>query len=234
MNLPEKQPSKQPSQQPPEERIVPQSADAAPPVPAPETAAPTGAAEVRVPAAGPAGTTRRAKTEDFAFLARLPARKPETFDRDAITRAVLMVGGLALGLWLVMIVARPNTPVDPEPEFPEESYVQEVAPITSTGNGLAPAPQNLAPTPEIISLTPDPAWAPPTPTPARLRGMPAPGTEAPGMQAPVGQAPMRQVPAGRAPAMAPEAGTGAYGSELDESQPAVADTPDPSNLFTSP
>lgn|GEM_PF-2647231 len=224
MNLPEKQPSKQPSEQPPEERFAPQSADAPPPVPAPETAAPTGAAEVRVPAAGPAGTTRRAKTEDFAFLARLPARKPETFDRDAIARAVLMVGGLALGLWVVMIVARPSTPVDPEPEIPEESYVQEVAPITSTGNGLAPAPQNLAPTPEIISLTPDPAWAPPTPSPAQLRGM----------QPAAPQAPMRQAPAGRVTAIAPEAGTGAYGSEVDEPQPAVADTPDPSNLFTSP
>lgn len=234
MNLPESQPSKQPAQQPPEEPVVPQGAEAPPPVPAPETATPTGAAEARVPAAGPAGTARRAKTEDFAFLARLPARKPETFDRDAITRAVLMVGGLALGLWLVMIVARPSTPVDPEPELPEESFVQEVAPITSTGNGLAPAPQDPVPTPEIISLTPDPAWAPPVPAPVQPQAVQAPGMQAPGMQPPAGQAPMRQAPAGHVPAMAPEAGAGEYDSGLDVAQPAVADTPDPSNLFTSP
>lgn len=195
MNLPEPQPSNQP----PEEPVVPRSAEATPPVAAPEVAAPVEAVEARIPAAGsPEKTVRRAKTEDFAFLARLPARKPETFDRDAITRAAWMVGGLALGLWMVMIIARPGTPADPEPELPEESYVQEAPPITSTGNGLAPAPQDLAPTPEIISLTPAPAWTPPAPAPAKP----------PAMQVPEGQVP-----------------------GLEAAPPAVADTPDPSNLF---
>ena len=227
MNLPEPQPSNQP----PEKPVVPQSAEATPAVPAPEAAAPTGAVEARIPAAGSTGTVRRARTEDFAFLARLPARKPETFDRDAITRAAWMVGGLALGLWFVMIIARPGAPADPEPEQPEESYVQEVAPITSTGNGLAPAPQDLAPTPEIISLTPAPAWTPPAPAAAQPPAMQAPGMQAPGMPAPGAPGTAGQPPGGRAPAMAPGTGIAYPDSGLEAAQPAVADTPDPSNLF---
>jgi hypothetical protein len=182
--------------------------------------------ETRVPAAGSTETVRRrAKTEDFAFLARLPARKPETFDRDAITRAVWLVGGLALGLWLIMIIARPSSPPNPEPEQSGESFFQEAPPIHSTGNGLAPAPQDLKPTPEIISLTPAPVWTPPPPAAA----------QPPARRAPVGQAPYgQQAPAGQAPAMAPGVGAGESEAGMHEGLPTVADTPDPSNLFTSP
>lgn len=175
--------------------------------------APPAFAEARVPAAATAAP--ELKPEDFALLNRLPARKPETFDRDAIKRAGLMVGGLALGLWIVTTIARPPASETPVAEPPEESYVQEAPPITSTGNGLAPAPQDLAPTPEIISLTPAPAWTPAAPAPA------APGA----MQA--GQAPARRGQADPA--------QGGLGTESGwDAPPAVADTPDPSNLFTAP
>ena len=211
MNLPEPQPSNQP----PEDPIVPPSADATPLAEVPETAAPIGTVEARVPAA--LSPVRRAKTEDFAFLARLPARKPETFDREAITRAAWMVGGLALGLWIVMTIARPGTPPESATEPAPESFVKEAPPITSTGNGMAPAPQDLAPAPEIISLTPAPAWTPQPPAPA---------------QPPAMQAPARRDPAAQAPAAPPGTVNGYPGTE--EAAPTVADTPDPSNLFGSP
>ncbi|MNK56609.1 hypothetical protein D3C87_756550 [compost metagenome] len=185
-----------------------------------ETTAETGTvpettAERRVPPAG--ATVRRAKTEDFAFLSRLPARKPEIFDRDAINRAALLVGGLALGLWVVMIIARPGTP--PESEPIPESFIQEAPPITSTGNGLAPAPQELAPPPEVISLTPAPSWTPPPPAPE---------------QPPAMQAPAMRAPAAQPPAIQPGAVNGYPDAGIEEVAPSVADTPDPSNLFSTP
>lgn len=55
--------------------------------------------------AGPSSPRRELTPEDFALLARIPARKPETFDREAIARAAWMVVGLALGLWFIRLLA---------------------------------------------------------------------------------------------------------------------------------
>lgn len=174
----------------------------------------------------PAGPKRLLGTADLAFLARIPARKPETFDRDAIGRALWMVGGLALGLWIITLFARPQAPSDLEaPEL-----VKEAPPIVLPGKDPAPpafVPAETPPPP--ISLTPPPA---------AMTGPAAwPGTE----QAPAGTPAARQPgsterrfsdPRLNDPLQAPETPARTYPAELQgERMPAAADTPDPSNLF---
>ncbi len=187
--------------------------------------------ETRVPASGSPKPTRRAKTEDFAFLSRIPTRKPETFDGDAIMRAVWMVGGLAMGLWLITFFARPNAPVVPAIEPPPEAVAEEAPPIVMPGKEPLPVP-------EAISLTPEPAW---TPAPVETPAFQAPVQ--PPVQAPALRTPMRdpampmQAPALRAPAMrAPVAQPRTEYAMPDAGgapPPTSADMPDPSNLFPS-
>lgn len=116
----------------------------------PSSPSPNGQAPEASPPAAPA--PRELQPEDFALLARVPARKPETFDRDAISRAAWMVGGLALGLWIISLFAKPNAPIEPIPE--PSSVVQEAAPIVLPDHDAVPS---------AISLTPEPAWTPPPP-----------------------------------------------------------------------
>jgi len=140
-------------------------------------------AEVRIPANPNPAAPRELTPEDFAFLARLPTRKPEFFDRDAITRAAWLVLALALGLWFITLFAKPDAPAEPEPE--PSTFVQEAPPIVLPGNETAPA------------LEPEP-----------LAPVQAPAMQAPAMQAPRFQAPVSQRRAETAetyPAAGPEA-----------------------------
>jgi hypothetical protein len=147
---------------------------------------------------------RRFGTADLAFLARIPTHKPETFDRDAIRRALWMVGGLALGLWIITLIARPQPPLEPEPE----ALMQEVPPIVLPGN---------APAPPAISLTPAPAWTAPPPAPGPNHA--EQGFADPNLNE------RRHTPITR-PQLTP--------AEAENvAMPAAADTPDPSNLFPS-
>lgn len=202
-------PSQPPSEQPHEASIEPLVAQQAPPV-APEAAsgaASPGVAESRVPASDAPASRRRAKTEDFALLSRIPTRKPETFDTDAIVRAAWMVGGLAIGLWVISLFAKPNAPVEPVATPTPAALIQEAPPIVMPGHDAA------APVPEVISLTPAPAWTP------------QPPARAPQQQAPTGQAPGLQDPG-----LARDSEI-SYPASEPAAMPAAADTPDPSNLF---
>jgi hypothetical protein len=180
--------------------------------------------ETRVPADGSPKPARRAKTEDFAFLSRIPTRKPETFDGDAILRAVWMVGGLALGLWLITFFARPNAPVLPAVEPPPEAIAEEAPPIVMPGKEPLPAP-------EPLSLTPEPVWTA-APAPAFQPPAQAPALRSPAMREPAMpmQAPALQAPALQAPAAQPR--TERSMRDAGGTPPTTtADIPDPSNLF---
>ena len=200
MNPPSQQPPGQvPDQapdQPPEtsvETVVPQAPDSQAPVPASDTPAPR----------------RRAKTEDFAFLARLPARKPETFDSDAILRAAWMVGGLAVGLWIITLIARPGGTPEPVPTPTPGALMQQAAPIVMPGNESLPAPQ-------AISLTPAPLVTPAPMAPRTMTPQPAAGNQ------------------GYAGQNDGSLGYGRQAPSEDLDVPTTADTPDPSNLFPEP
>jgi hypothetical protein len=201
-------PYHQPSEQPPEASIEPLVAQPAPPV-APEATSPE-VAESRVPASAVPAPRRRARTEDFALLSRLPTRKPETFDTDAILKAAWMVGGLAIGLWIIALFAKPNAPVEPVATPTPTAFMQEAPPIVMPGNDAAPVP-------EAISLTPAPAWTPQPPTRPGDPGLQAPAMQAPGMQ----------------DSGMPRDDAREYADPASEpvAMPAAADTPDPSNLF---
>lgn len=197
-------------------------------VTAPE-APPDAEIEARVPASAPAAPKRRAKTEDFAFLARLPARKPETFDADAIRRAAWMVGGLAAGLWIIMLIARPGEPEVPVATPEPAALMQQAPPIVLPANDAPPAPQ-------VISLTPAPLVTPPPAAPEPMApepmapnslGGPGYGRQAPARGNPDDAQPTRRTAADEA--YAPEDGTAGT-----VAVPTTADTPDPSNLFPGP
>lgn len=173
---------------------------------------PTPPLEASVPAQPPlsvsAPTRRRAKTEDFAFLSRLPARKPETFDDDALKRAALMVAGLAFGLWLITLIAQSNRAPEPEPTPTPGALMQQAPPIVMPGGNAPAAPQTISLTPAPL-LTPQPVVTPPP------YARPAPMRRT--VDDPAGQ---------RYPAATFDQ------EETDVfPEPTAADTTDPSNLF---